>query len=156
MKINHLSKNRLILYIPDEDEKRKYIANILKYLQYDNLLFYYLFFGYEEHNRVITNYMEKYPELNEDKGFIEIEKKDVLDVDFVIDILDEYQIASLYINQIPHLSKKYGFEYIRESFSIFEGYVIKELKYGYIDIIKDDDLPDWDLVKIGISEDYVC
>ena len=153
MRIEYLSKNRFCLAFSNEEEKRKYVATILEYLQYDDSSsYYYLFFGYQEWNGDITNYTAKYPELNNDKGFIGIMKEDILNVDFIIDILGEFQMASLYISEIPNLDEKYDFKDIRDYPSRFGGYVIEELRLDFIVVQKDDDLPAWDLEKMGVPQ----
>jgi hypothetical protein len=141
--INTITTNTLIINIP-EQTTMKPVEAILKYLHYDTPLYCYLFFGYREYNKDITEYIDYYPELANDKGFIKIKEEDIQNVSFIVDILNEYQMASLFINKIPGLEKKYGFVTIRDSTSLFEGYVIKEFKYGYMEILKENTLPQWE------------
>ena len=149
--IEYITENLLGVHFP-ENERRECVGNILKFLQYKKgYLCYYLFFDSGYGNIDIFKYANDYPVLLNDKGFVQLKKEDVTNIDLVIDLLYEYHSASLYINEYPDLDKKYDYEAMRGGNSLFEGYVIRELESDYVVITRDDEVPPWDLDKMGLS-----
>ena len=153
-----INENSIGIYFPDDisDEQRLlYVKNIIDYLHFTDPLHYYLAFGYSDGNSNLRPYYDRYPELSDHDGFIKLKDEDVKDYKLIYDILFNYQIGCLYINTYDDLDKKYNFSHFRCNSSIFEGYVITEMRDYIVSIEKDWDLPAWDTEKMGIPEELI-
>ena len=153
-----IKDNSIVIGFPDDisDEQRLlYVKNIVDYLHFTDPLYYYLSFEDGFGNSDMDPYYERYPELKEDRGFIKLKDEDVKDYKLIYDVLFEYHFGSLCINTYDNLDKKYNFNDFSGYPSIFEGYVIMEMRdYGAV-IEKDWDLPTWDTEKMGIPEELI-
>jgi hypothetical protein len=126
------------------------IDKILNYINYDSSLYFYFFWGYDEYDENILIYYENYPQLQLDKGIIQIKECDTLDAKFIYTILNEYQIALLYVNKYPNLNENFDFVKWRDSYENYDGYIILDMMTDYVIIEKASCLPDWDFSKLGL------
>ncbi|WP_165024366.1 hypothetical protein [Dysgonomonas sp. ZJ279] len=127
------------------------LEHILKYLRFSDSVCYYIFFGYREYNRNIEPYYKYYRELTSDKGIIRLKETDISNTQLIYNILNEFQICSLYINESSDLTENFDFAKWRDSRQLYNGYVITDMMEDYIIINKDSCLPDWNISKMGIQ-----
>jgi hypothetical protein len=135
-----------------EDRKHSVMESILKYIYDSKPIYCYIYFGYCENNLSEERYTTDYPELLHEYGAIMLKGKDVDNVEFISDVLRNYQMASLYVSEEAGLDKKYGFEEWRNVwFSGHYGrYAIMEMREDYMIVKKSANTPEWDFEKIGI------
>lgn len=142
-----------LVFCFEKEQEFLFLRKVLEYLHGQNDLYYYIFFGYSEFNRDIQKYKECYSELTSDHGFFKLKDEDRDNYQMISDILCNFQMASLYINKVPGLNQQYQFDDMRNSSCLFGGYVIDAMRETHIRILKSDDLPDWDLKRMGIYID---
>lgn len=167
IKLAQLFEDEITFYVP-KVKRHELFSKIINYIiGYSKYSYSYFFFGYHIYDVDIDKYIEMYPDLSEEHGFIKIKKNDLLNTDFVSNILLEYQMASLYINDIPDLDKKYTFPIIRDfghkhydcrkdqyMSSIITGYSIKQWEGDYVTITRTDDCLQWNINKMNIMMYY--
>lgn len=135
------------------NQKIDVLKNVLDYIDCTKKQFYYFLFRNKNFNVDLVKFQNIYEALKWDYGFIRLNENDIQNYQFISDIFDEYQIASLYINEISDLNENYNYDDIFSNSSSFGGYIISDMKDDYIRLHKDSYFPDWDLSKMGICID---
>lgn len=167
IKIGQLFESQITFYIP-KAKRLELLDKVINYIIGDSrYCYYYFFFGYHIYDVNMDKYIEMYPDLAKEHGFIKIEETDLSNTNFISNILLEYQMASLYISTIPNLENKYTFPYIRDLGdkhydyktgqyvdSIIKGYGIKQWEGDYISITRTNDCPPWNVDKMNIMMYY--
>lgn len=137
----------------DEDQGVMVLNNVLTLMLSCQLKYSYLIFGYNEGNFDISPYYMDYPELeSEDKGIIKLKNKDRDNIQFIYEILNNYQMKSLYINNYEDMVERFDFTRWRNAYNRADGgYAILDMSFDYLLIDKESNLPDWDFDRLDIN-----
>jgi hypothetical protein len=142
--------NKLTLVF-DEARGTIILDNIIHYMLSSGLKYSYIVFGYNEWSFDLSNYYISYPELKfNNHGIIQLKEKERTDISFLYKVLNNYEMAALYINDYKNLDQALDFTKWRKSYDIYGGYAILDMLFDYITIDKDSYLPDWNFSKLGI------
>jgi len=155
-KVDINSNNIILLF--DEIQGQEIVEKVLEYLVSQELGHYYFYYDDSFGNYDISCYYKDYPILLErpDVGCFEINTQHIKDITFMFQILNQYHYSCLYINSDPNFLRYTDCKYRVQNFPTNVGYTLNmETFSGYMHIHKANDMPDWDLAKIGISEEML-
>jgi|GEM_PF-5280194 len=102
---------------------------------------YYLFFGYHQYNKDLTKYENSYREIENDKGLIKLNLP--LDINFLLDVFEEFQLIYIIISKKNNLFENYDFSSLRlmnydKILNTIGSYLITEINDEYMIIYSSD------------------
>lgn len=111
----------------EEDKGKTILEKVLLYMLSSNLKYIYIVFGYSDWNFDLSQYYTVYTELkHSDHSIIKLKDNDRANVQFIYEMLNNYQMCSLYINNNESAVANFDFSEWRNSHAIYDGYTALE------------------------------
>lgn len=152
MEIEKIEKRgNLLHFVFEEEQGKEVLGKVLQYIYSPDRPYYYIIFGDYMGSYHLSTYKKKYPLLEEEEGFVQLQEEDIHNTDLIYDILISYHISCLYINNDSNFLLGLEKGIWRKLPWLKSGYKLYTLIY-FIDVLKDDELPAWDLSRLGIEE----
>ena len=129
------------------------LEKVMCYMLSFNLKYTYIVFGYNDWNFDMSCYYNEYPGLKDlDHGIIKLKENDRLNIQFIYEMLNGYQMCTMYVNNKDDLMDDFDFSSWRMSDENYGGFVINDMLFDYMIIEKSDDLPDWGLLESYLKD----